>query len=64
MFSLSIVFILLLIIYDPNVTQKASGGMYSGSDYLLSLKILFVCFLALPSLLHPSILFDCFYTCF
>ena len=64
MFSLSIVFILLLIIYDPHATQKASVGMYSGCDYLLSLKILFVCFLALPSLLHPSILFNCFYTCF
>ena len=38
-------------------------GMYSGCDYLLSLKILFVCFLVLPSLLHPSILFNCFYTC-
>ena len=37
--------------------------MYSGCDYLLSLKILFVCFLALPSLLHPSIFFNCFYTC-
>ena len=38
--------------------------MYSGYDYLLSLKILFVYyFLALPSLLHPSILFNCFYTC-
>ena len=56
MFSLSIVFILLLIIYDPHATQKASVGMYSDCDYLLSLKILFVCFLALPSLLHPSIL--------
>ena len=29
----------------------------SGCDYLLSLKILFVYFLALPSLLHPSLLF-------
>ena len=64
MFSLSIIFILLLTIYDPHATQKASVGMYSGCDYLLSLKILFVCFLALPSLLHPSILFNCFYTCF
>ena len=57
MFSLSIIFILLLTIYDPHATQKASVGMYSGCDYLLSLKILFVYFLALPSLLHPSILF-------
>ena len=57
-------FILLLIIYDPYATQKASVGMHSGCDYLLSLKILFVYFLALPSLLHPSILFKCFYTCF
>ena len=40
--------------------KKASVGMYSGCDYLLSLKILFVYFLALPSLLHPSILFNCF----
>ena len=30
---------------------------------MLSLQILFVYFLALPSLLHPSILFHCFYTC-
>ena len=44
-------------------TQKASVGMYSGCDYLVSLKILFVYFLALSSLLLPSILFDCFYTC-
>ena len=67
MFSLSIIFILLLlIIYDPHATLivKASVGMYSGCDYVLFLKILFVCFLALPSLLHPSILFNCFYTCF
>ena len=48
MFSLSIIFILLLTIkfYDPHATQKASVGMYSGYDYLLSLKVLFVCFLA------------------
>ena len=66
MFSLSIIFILLLTIkfYDPHANQKPSVGMYSGCDYLLSLKILFVCFLALPSLLHPSILFNYFYTCF
>ena len=44
-------FILLLIIYDPHATQKASVGMYSGCDYLLSLKILFVCFfgIAIPT---------------
>ena len=30
----------------------------------LSLWILFVYFLTLPSLLHSSILFNCFYTCF
>ena len=37
------------IIYDPHATQKASVGMYNGCDYLfkLSLKILFVYFLAL-----------------
>ena len=45
-------------------TQKASVGMYSGCDYLVSLKILFVYFLTLSSLLPPSILFNCFYTCF
>ena len=39
-------------------TQKASVEMYSGCD-TLSLQILFVYFLALPSLLHPSILFNC-----
>ena len=50
--------LLLLINYDPHATQKASVGMYNGCDYLLPY------FLALPSLLHPSILFDCFYTCF
>ena len=48
---------------NRSVIIKASVGMYSGCDYLLSLKILFVYFLALPSLLHPSILFNCFYTC-
>ena len=53
----------LLAIYDPHATQKASVGMYSGCDYLLSLQILFVYFLALPPLLHPSILFNYFYTC-
>ena len=39
--------------------QKASVGMYSRCNYLL-----FVYFLILPSLLHSSILFNCFYTCF
>ena len=34
--------------------------VYSGCD-TLSLRILFVYFLALPSLLHPSILFNCFF---
>ena len=34
-------------------TQKVSVGMYSGCD-TLSLQILFVYFLTLPSLLHPS----------
>ena len=33
--------------------------MYSRCDYLL-----FVYFLILPSLLHSSILFNCFYNCF
>ena len=41
--------------FYPHATPKASVGIYS-SDYLLSPKILFVYFLALPSLLHPSIL--------
>ena len=46
-------------------TQKASVGMYSGCDYpYKSLQILFVYFLTLLSLLHPSILFNCFCTCF
>ena len=45
MFSLSVISsILLLIIYDPHASQKASVGMYSDCDYLLSLKILFVYF--------------------
>ena len=44
MFSLSIIFILLLTIYDPHATQKASVGMYSGCDYLLSLIILLYAF--------------------
>ena len=46
MFSLSVSF----NIYDSHATQKASVGMCSGCDCLLSL---FVYFLALPSLLHP-----------
>ena len=45
----------------PFTTPKASVGMYSGCD-TLSLQILFVYFLALSSLLHPSILIV-FYTC-
>ena len=36
----------------------SSVGMYSRCDYPL-----FVYFLILPSLLHSSILFNCFYTC-
>ena len=40
------------------LSRKASVGMYSGCDKL-SLQILFVYFLALPSLLHPLI-FNCF----
>ena len=39
--------------------SKTSVGMYSGCD-TLSLRILFVYFLVLPSLLYPSILFNCF----
>ena len=58
MFSLSVIFILLLI----HATQKASVGMYnSGCDYLLSL----VCVLfgiAVPT--SSFNLFNCFYTCF
>ena len=66
MFSLglSVIFIVIDYFVIPMLLKKASVGMYSGCDYLLSLKILFVYFLALPSLLHPSILFNCFYTCF
>ena len=37
-------------------TASLESAPSSGCDYLLSLKIL-------PSLLHPSILFNCFYTC-
>ena len=46
--------------YIIMLLRKASVGMYSGCDYLLSLKISFVYFLALSSLLPPSILFNCF----
>ena len=45
-------------------TQKASVGMYSGCDMLSGPINLVLYFLALPSLLHPSILFNCFYTCY
>ena len=46
------------------LSRKASIGMYSGCDDKLSLQILFVYCLTLPSLLHPSILFNCFlYLC-
>ena len=48
-----------IIICVCTAAQKASVGIYSGCD-TLSLRILFVYFLALPSLLHPSILFNCF----
>ena len=47
------------IIRVCTATQKASVGMYSGCD-TLSLQTLFMYFLALPSLLHPSILFNFF----
>ena len=40
--------------------EKASVGMHSGWDKLTGLQILFVYFLTLPSLLYPSILFNCF----
>ena len=52
-------YILLAIFASLNL--KASVGMYSRCDY--PLQILFVYFLILPSLLHSSILFNCFYTC-
>ena len=65
MFSLGLSVIFIIINFMiPMLLKKASVGMFSGCDYLLSLNILFVYFLALPSLLHPSILFNCFYTCF
>ena len=48
---------------DINRSVIIQKSKHSGCDYLLSLQILFVYFLALPSLLHPSILFNCFYTC-
>ena len=53
MFSLSVILLLYVLIikfYDHHATQKASVGMYSGCDYLLSLKILFVYFLALRTI--------------
>ena len=57
--SISIVVTLLNYMLNQMCMRKASVGMYSGCD-MLSLRILFVYFLALPSLLHPSILFNCF----
>ena len=53
----------MIILCVCTATQKASVGMYSGCD-TLSLQILFVYFLALPSLLYLSILLNCFYTCY
>ena len=49
----------LYILNQECVMLITSIGMYSGCD-TLSLQTLFVYFLALPSLLHPSILFNCF----
>ena len=46
---------MLLIIIE----KSKHRDVYSGYD-TLPLQILFVYFLALPSLLHPSILFNCF----
>ena len=57
--SISIVVTLLNYMLNQICMRKASVGIYSGCD-TLSLRILFVYFLALPSLLHPSILFNCF----
>ena len=51
----------LLLVIFASLNLKASVGMYSRCNY--PLQILFVYFLILPSLLHPSILFNCFYTC-
>ena len=45
----------LLLVFFASLNLKASVGMYSRCDY--PLQILFVYFLILPSLLHPSILF-------
>ena len=54
--SFNSIALLLVIFCTP---QKPSVGMYySRCDYLL-----FVYFLIPPSLLHSSILFNCFYTC-
>ena len=50
------------ILNQECMMRKAGVGMYSECD-TLSLQTLFVHFFALPSLLHPSILFNCFYTC-
>ena len=50
---------IIIILCVCTATLKVSVGMYNGCD-TLSLQILFVYFLALPSLLHPSILFNCF----
>ena len=43
----------LLLDFFASLNLKASVGMYSRCDY--PLQILFVYFLILPSLLHPSI---------
>ena len=48
----------LLLAIFASLNLKASVGMYSRCDY--PLQILFVYFLILPSLLYPSILFNCF----
>ena len=59
--SISIAVTLLNYMLNQMYMRKASVGMYSGCDNYVFLRILFVYFLALPSLLHPSILFNCFY---
>ena len=51
---------IIIILCLCTATQKASVGMYRGCD-TLSLQILFVYFLALPSLLHPSIFIQLFF---
>ena len=45
----------LLLVIFASLNLKASIGMYSRCDF--PLQILFVYFLILPSLLHPSIVF-------